>query len=153
MTRIFVRRCALLLAISLPAPAVMADPGAEMFATQCSGCHQADGSGVEGMYPPLTGLSAWAATPAGREYLAQVLTHGLFGTIEVGGASYMGGLMPGFAHLKIEEIVDLLNFVTGTLNQPAKNYTPFDAALVEAARAAKLSGPAMKPVRDKLPKR
>jgi mono/diheme cytochrome c family protein len=142
--------CALLL---LPASAAFADSGAEMFATQCSGCHQADGSGVEGMYPPLTGLSAWAATPAGRDYLAQVLTHGLFGQIQVGGASYMGGLMPGFAHLKTEEIVELLNFVTGTLNKPAKGYAPFDAALVEAARATKLSGPEMKPVRDKLPKR
>lgn len=141
------------LALLSCADAALADSGAEMFATQCSGCHQADGSGVEGMYPPLTGLSAWASTPAGRDYLAQVLTHGLFGPIQVGGASYMGGLMPGFGHLKTEEIVELLNYVTGTLNKPAKGYAPFDAALVESARAAKLSGPEMKTVRDKLPKR
>lgn len=140
-------------ALLAPCSAARAETGAEMFAAQCSGCHQADGSGVEGMYPPLTGLSGWAATPAGRAYLAQVLTHGLFGAIQVGGASYMGGLMPGFGHLKTEEIVDLLNFVTGTLNKPAKGYTPFDAALVEAARAAKYSGPEMKAVRDQLPKR
>ena len=47
---------------------------------QCASCHQPDGSGVEGMFPPLAKrLAPWLALPAGREYVAQVMMNGRFG--------------------------------------------------------------------------
>ncbi|HKA14569.1 MAG TPA: cytochrome c [Myxococcota bacterium] len=47
-------------------------PPAEDYLLHCSGCHHADGAGVPGVVPPLTGLAPFLATPAGRAYLVRV---------------------------------------------------------------------------------
>jgi len=143
----------LALIASLYLPAARAADGAALFAAQCAGCHQAKGEGVEGMYPPLMGLAPWLAKPEGRAYVAQVITHGLFGGIEVGGKPYNGGFMPTFSHLSDDELLAVLGYVAEQLNTPAKGYSPIDAAALEAARKSTATGPALKAVRDKLPPR
>jgi cytochrome c553 len=42
------------------------------YALQCRGCHGADGTGVPGHVPPLTGVAALLETPAGRVRLLSV---------------------------------------------------------------------------------
>ena len=42
------------------------------YALQCQGCHGASGAGVPGHVPPLTGVAALLATPAGRTRLLAV---------------------------------------------------------------------------------
>lgn len=44
----------LLALVSVPGYA-KADQGAELFAANCAACHQADGKGLPGAFPPLAG--------------------------------------------------------------------------------------------------
>ena len=68
-----IARAGLALAIALAAAAARATPPpAEDFLLHCSGCHHADGAGVPGVVPPLSGLAPFLATPEGRAYLVRV---------------------------------------------------------------------------------
>lgn len=68
--------------------------GRELFNTRCIVCHQIDGRGLPGAYPPL------AASPIlldadGKERATKIVLYGLTGHIEVHGQQY-DGAMPNF---------------------------------------------------------
>ncbi len=97
--------------ISGPARAAP-DQGAALYAAQCSTCHQANGVGVSGSYPPLQGrIDRIAASAEGRHYLADVLVYGMLGRIEAGGTSYYG-LMPPFKRLSDADIASVLSWLS-----------------------------------------
>lgn len=48
-----------------------ADPATD-YMLQCQGCHLADGSGMPGSVPALTGVARLLAAPGGRAYLVRV---------------------------------------------------------------------------------
>ena len=105
-------RLALGLVLLTPAAALAAPSGAELYGQQCAVCHQADAAGAPGQYPPLKNrIDKIAATPEGRRYLADVLTHGMSGSIEAAGDTYVG-YMPSFSHLKDDEIAGILTYVS-----------------------------------------
>ena len=88
------------------------DHGAEVYAAQCSTCHQANGVGVLRSYPPLKGrIDKIAASPEGRHYLAEVLVYGMLGRIEAGGTTYYG-LMPPFKRLPDADIAAALSWLS-----------------------------------------
>jgi cytochrome c oxidase subunit 2 len=75
----------------------------------CAACHQANGQGVPGAFPPLAGhMPELLAPEGGREYLIDVALYGLQGPITVLGNRY-DGVMPGFAYLSDEDIAAALN--------------------------------------------
>ena len=132
-------RIVLVLALSLvaplPAAAVEESDGAALYVA-CAVCHQPDGAGIEGSFPPLRGrLAAVASTPAGRGYLVLVLAKGLFGSIEVAGVPYYGA-MPAQG-LSDAQIAAVLNYVVGDLNADtlADDWTPFESHEVARIRA------------------
>lgn len=85
--------------------------GAALYATHCEACHQSDGSGVEGLAPPLAGvLGKWASVAAGREYIAQVVVSGLVGSISSRGVKYNGN-MPSAADLSDDELSAVMGYV------------------------------------------
>lgn len=113
-----------------PAKAGTAVDGAAVFAARCAACHQANGAGVPGAFPPLAG-SEWLATDAKR--LAALVLHGMTGTITVKGQAY-NGAMPAFgAQIDDAEIAAVLTHVR---RQWAPGTPPVDAATVAGARAA-----------------
>jgi mono/diheme cytochrome c family protein len=84
------------------------DLGAQAYAN-CVACHQPNGQGVPGAFPPLAGhMPELYNVEGGREFLIEVLLYGLQGPIAVHGQSY-NGLMPPFAHLSDEQIAAVLN--------------------------------------------
>ncbi|WP_448566480.1 cytochrome C-552, partial [Thermus sp.] len=84
--------------------------GAKLYA-QCAGCHQANGQGIPGAFPPLAGhVAEILAKQGGREYLIKVLLWGLQGQIEVKGMKY-NGVMPNYTQWKDEEIAAVLNHI------------------------------------------
>ncbi len=114
--------------------------GAKLYA-QCAGCHQANGQGIPGAFPPLAGhLSEVLAKQGGREYLIKVLLWGLQGQIEVKGVKY-NSVMPAFGQLKDEEIAALLNHIATAWGDDKKvqGFKPFTAAEVKALREKKLT--------------
>lgn len=112
--------------------------GAQVYAS-CAGCHQANGQGVPGAFPPLAGHAAdlYQAEPA---YLADVVLFGLQGQIEVEGANY-NGLMPAWANLSDAQIAAVLNYILdswGNEEQLAEDQ-PYSSGFIEERRALDLS--------------
>jgi len=66
--------------------------GERLYNAQCVACHQGNGAGVPGAFPPLAG-SSWVLGDEQR--IVKILLHGLNGPIEVKGNSYNGN-MPAF---------------------------------------------------------
>lgn len=111
--------------------------GAKLYA-QCAGCHQANGQGIPGAFPPLAGhVSEILNIKGGREYLIKLLLWGLRGPIEVKGMKY-NGVMPTYNQLKDEEIAALLNHIATAWGDD-KKVKPFTAAEVKALRDKKLT--------------
>ena len=58
------------------------------FQQRCAVCHQATGSGVPGIYPPLKDtVGTYVRFPQGRTFLIHLLLFGMDGAIELRGAS------------------------------------------------------------------
>ena len=127
--RMFTRpTLALLLALALPA--VADDPaarGAQIFQQRCQVCHQAEGNGVPGVFPPLA-KSDWLSGK--REQAIRVLCEGLTGRIQVNGVSF-DGAMPAQA-IDDNDVAEVLNFVGRSWGNAV---TPFTADEIKAARA------------------
>lgn len=79
------------------------DEGAAVFAASCASCHQAGGVGVVGTFPPLL-ANQNAADP---EYVADVITNGLSGPIEVDGVFYDAAMpaAPGITGADLDNVV------------------------------------------------
>lgn len=110
-----------------PAPAEVS--GEALFGVQCAACHQANGQGVAGVFPPLVG-SEWVTRDP--ETPVRILLWGINGEIVVGGERYEGN-MPAFGHLTDEEIAKLVSYVRTSWENEASEV---DAALVGEVRAA-----------------
>jgi mono/diheme cytochrome c family protein len=104
--------------------------GAAIFAARCAPCHQATGSGLPGVFPPLAG-SNWVN---GRDTtVIQILLHGIQGTLTVNGASYNGNMPTFGAQLSDAEIAAVLTHVRSHWGNKTG---PISAAMVAAQRAA-----------------
>jgi mono/diheme cytochrome c family protein len=82
--------------------------GAELFAANCAGCHQPDGGGIPGAFPPLAGNPA-ATDP---EYVSTVIVEGKSGPIDVLGATF-DGVMPPIVTLTPDQVASIAEHVAG----------------------------------------
>ena len=110
-----------------PAPAPQGD---FIYSAICAPCHQSNGLGVEGKYPPLAG-SEWAL--GSPEIPVRIVLNGLRGPIAVRGVSYQNE-MPAFGgQFSDAEIAAVINYVRSSWGNKATEVT---ADLVKKARAA-----------------
>jgi hypothetical protein len=99
------------------------------FQKNCASCHQANGRGVEGTFPPLAG-SPWVV--ADGETPIRVVLMGLTGPITVNGATYRG-TMPGFrAALSDRDIALAVTHARKSFGNQAAEVTAEDVAKVRA---------------------
>jgi mono/diheme cytochrome c family protein len=92
----------------------------------CMACHQKDGRGVTGSYPPLDG-SEWVT---GRsDVVAALVLHGLEGPIAIGGADF-NEVMPARDHLTDEQIAAVLSHIRGSWSNAASAVSPELVSLV-----------------------
>lgn len=73
---------------------------------QCAACHQQNGQGLPGAFPPLDG-TRWVN--GSKERLIRVVMHGLTGPIEVKGNQF-NGVMPNLG-LQDEDLAAVLSYV------------------------------------------
>ncbi len=114
--------------------------GATTYAS-CSGCHQASGQGIPGVFPPLANHAPdLHNADGGRSYYIDVMLYGLQGPITVDGTSY-DGVMPAFAHLDDEAIAAVINytFVEWGNDAHLEDFTPVRAEEVADERGKGLS--------------
>jgi mono/diheme cytochrome c family protein len=112
-----------------------ADEGAEVYAG-CQGCHQANGAGIPGSFPPLAKhVPAILAAPGGRDYLPLVVLGGLQGSIQVEGVAYSTP-MPAFASLSDAQVAAVLNYIATSWGNAAllKDFKPYTAEEIKALR-------------------
>ncbi len=82
--------------------------GSAVYAARCAACHQQNGSGVPGTFPPLKGSEWLDESP---QLIAAIVLEGLIGEIQVDGQSYAGA-MPGLgASMSDGEIAGLIDFI------------------------------------------
>lgn len=83
--------------------------GEQVYGSNCASCHQANGNGIPGAFPPLAEHAAEVASvDGGRTYLIDAVLFGLQGPIEVQGSTY-DGVMPAWAQLSDEEVAAVVN--------------------------------------------
>lgn len=104
--------------------------GAAVYARTCAGCHQNDGRGTEGAFPPLDGSKVVAAEPG---VSARIVLHGLSGPVKVAGKPEINSVMPAVAEVTDADIADVLTYVRHSWSNDA---APVAVAEVGKAREA-----------------
>ena len=126
--------------------------GRNIFVSNCAVCHQPDGKGAPGVYPPLAGtVGHYAALKDGRAYVIDVLSFGMGGKIESSGDSYEGD-MPPWPQLNDEQVAHVLTYVLTGLNSKIlpPDFKPISAEEVKAERAKQLNAAAIHGERDSM---
>ena len=103
--------------------------GRKIYQTTCMACHQANGQGLPGVFPPLAG-SAWVAK--NPVMLARIVLYGLHGPITVKGTEYNSIMAPLGAVLSDEQIALALTYVRQEWGNLA---SAVEADVVEQARS------------------
>jgi cytochrome c oxidase cbb3-type subunit 2 len=104
--------------------------GAELYRTTCANCHQSNGQGLTGAFPPLAGDPVVTA-PDPTTHVHTVL-FGLEGK-PIGGVVYPGQMPAWGAHLSNEEIATIVNHERTSWGNKAPTITADDVARIRAA--------------------
>jgi len=84
------------------------DRGKKIFAANCQTCHQANGLGVPGQYPPLAGSEF---TNGGSRRMGMIVLKGLQGPVKVKGQQYGSAVMqPWDKTLTDQKIADVMTY-------------------------------------------
>ena len=135
---------ALVFSLVLGALALAAANGEKVYQTYCMSCHQANGKGVVGAFPPLVEVvpEILEKGPDGRKLLIDIVLFGLQGQIAVGGGTFNSMMPPYGNQLSDEQVAAVLDYVAkawGNDKLLPKDYKPFAASEVKAERAKKLT--------------
>lgn len=97
-----------------------ASDGARVFQTNCSSCHQAQGEGVPGTFPPLAGN---AVVVGDATKVIHIVKYGLNGKLSVKGQAY-NGMMPAWGQqLSNADIASVVTFVRSAWGNKASAVT------------------------------
>ena len=119
-------------AAATPPGAALAD-GQTVYMDNCAACHQADGQGVAGQFPPLAGNPDLFLD---RLYPVYVVLNGLKGPLTVEDEQFRAA-MPAFAHLSDGGVAAVVNYVRAAWDNGAlrpDGMPDVDAAAVAEAR-------------------
>ena len=114
--------------------------GGKVYSTVCSACHQAEGQGLAGAFPPLAESDYLAA---GTGPVIEAVLNGLSGPVTVNGKDY-NAVMPNLSYLSDVEVADVVTFVMNSWGNPGGDVSSGE---VTAVRGGELvTGPADHPV-------
>ena len=106
--------------------------GKQVYETVCMACHQADGKGLPGAFPPLAGSDYLAGDPARA---VGVVVNGLQGEVVVNGVKF-NSVMPAMVQLSDQQIADALTYAMNTWGNSAGSITVAQVAAERAKAAA-----------------
>jgi nitrite reductase (NO-forming) len=106
--------------------------GQQLFAGTCSVCHQANGQGLAGVFPPLAKSDLIAADP---KRVVDIMLHGLSGKVTVNGTEY-NSVMPPMTQLTDDEVANIATYVLNSWGNPGGQMHKEDAAKARAAAPA-----------------
>lgn len=102
--------------------------GQAVYAKYCLTCHQADGSGVPYMNPPLI-RTKW--TLGSKTVMIEQVLKGSSGKIEIDGDTFKN-TMPPLQTLTDQQIADVLTYVRNNFGNKASMVTPAEVKTVRA---------------------
>ena len=103
--------------------------GKMLYEQNCLACHQADGSGVPGLAPPLI---KGVFVQGEKKRLVDIILHGLEG-VEIKGEQYATP-MPAFDYLSDEDIANLLTYVRSNFTNKEEAITVEDVKEIRAGK-------------------
>ncbi len=116
----------------------------------CGGCHQGNGGGIAGQFPPLDGSDY---VNGGTERLIRIVQHGLTGPITVKGQGYNtpGGMQPFGAGMSSQDLANVLTFIRNSWSNQGTMVTKEMVQKVrdEEKRAAQWTDPELQPFAEK----
>ena len=122
----------------------------DTYHTVCITCHQAEGQGVAGAFPPLAGSEWLTGNP---ELPIRIVLLGLGGAIEVKGAKF-NAMMPPPPGLTDEKIAEAITFARSHFGNGASKVTPDQVGKVRASlagRTTSLTTDELRALRTSLP--
>jgi mono/diheme cytochrome c family protein len=111
------------------APGAATNKGAELFRVTCANCHQANGEGVPGAFPPLANDPVVDGDATAH---AQVVLFGLSGKT-INGVKYAASMPAWGNQLSDDEVAVIMNYERSTWGNNAAPITPQQVAAVRAA--------------------
>jgi mono/diheme cytochrome c family protein len=112
------------------------DRGKKIFSANCQTCHQANGLGVPGQYPPLAGSEF---TTGGSHRPAMIVLKGLQGPVKVKGQQFGSAVMqPWDKILTDQKIADVLTYER---SEWGNNASPVTAEQIAALRKSLANHP------------
>lgn len=116
-------------AAAAPDPMVI---GKRIFSQNCAVCHQANGQGVPGQFPPLVG-SEWVLSQDwhGDNHIVNIVLNGLQGTVTVKGQNFNNAMAPWGKVLSDQQIAAVLTYVR---NEWGNQAPPIPADFVKKIR-------------------
>ncbi|MBA4138409.1 MAG: cytochrome C [Opitutus sp.] len=110
--------------------------GKRVFTANCMTCHQANGQGVAGVYPPLAG-SEWVLEPQHEKQMIAIVLHGLNGPITVKGNTYNNAMTPFGGILRDDQIANVLTYIRSEWGNDAPAVTAEQVAAIRAELGAR----------------
>ncbi len=107
--------------------------GKAAYGSTCAACHQANGEGIPGTFPPLKGNPA--VTNDDPTLQLHTIIHGAHGT-KIDGKTYAGVMPPFGSQFSDVQIADIANHERTSWGNHAKHVTPAQVAAVRAGKTA-----------------
>ena len=95
--------------------------GSQTYASVCQACHMADGTGIQGAFPPIVNSDFFKDN---TDRAISAVVHGLSGKITVNGENY-DGVMPR-QNLSNEEVANVITFIMNRYDNGGGEVTPED---------------------------
>jgi mono/diheme cytochrome c family protein/glucose/arabinose dehydrogenase len=108
--------------------------GEAIYNAKCATCHQQDGAGLSGVFPPLVGTD-WVTGDEGL--LIRILLHGVRGGMEVNGNAYSGAMPPWQDALSDEEIAQVATYVRTSWGNRASEVSTGAVARIRKATSGR----------------
>ncbi len=101
------------------------EAGEAAYLANCAACHQPDGKGLAGAFPPLADSDYIRSVPKDR--LIDVVLKGFSGKVKVNGVDY-DGVMPALNHLSDTDIANVLSYVSNSWDNAGISIAAADIA-------------------------
>jgi ubiquinol-cytochrome c reductase cytochrome b subunit len=111
--------------VTNPAQSTSNGPGAQVFSTNCSTCHGAQGQGQPGAFPPLADNPTVTGDP---NKVIGIVLNGLHTPITVSGQSYNGQMPPWKGTLTNKQIADVITYIRSSFGNSAPAVTEAQVA-------------------------
>ncbi|MDQ2872027.1 MAG: cytochrome c [Candidatus Eremiobacteraeota bacterium] len=101
--------------------------GAQVFASNCSSCHQAKGQGIPQTFPPLAKNPVVTGNPT---QVIHIVEYGLNGKISALGKPYNGSMPAWKGNLSESDIASVITYIRSSWGNSASAVTPSQVTAV-----------------------